>query len=238
MELFCKKIQEWEVFLRDILAKIGLSSDQIQKLKIVPTGHRREPSLPDRSHWLSTFWFEALRSTHPRSQPALLRMNERCNVENPDTVDEKTHRQHSQDQAFIFSEFGGNVGRFICGSEDLGSLAGLEIAEVQDLALKERIVLEQFFMRTFYQNGPQTLSPGTSDGVKQDALESAINVSFSQLELKQPSTTANSGSVPTATKSGLEAVTMEDHLQRNEEEESLGSLASPKSVCGGHPYHK
>ena len=236
VELFCKKIQEWEVFLRDILAKIGLSSDQIQKLKIVPTGHRRELSLPDRSHWLSTFWFEVLRSTHPRAQPALLRMNETRIIENPETVDEKTHRQHSQDQAFIFSEFGGNVGRLICGSEDLGSLAGLEIAEVQDLVLKERIVLEQFFiMRTIHQNDAQTLSPRTRDGVKQDALESALNVPFSQLELRQPPGT--SGSVPTATKSGREATT-EDHLKRDEKEESLSSLASPKSVCGGHPYHE
>ena len=76
------------------------------------------------------------------------------------------------------------------------------------------------------------LSPRTRDGVKQGALESALNVPFSQLELRQPPGT--SGSVPTATKSGLEATT-EDHLKRDE---SLSSLASPKSVCGGHPYHE
>ena len=243
-DLFCKKVDEWEQRLRRFLPEIGLSSNQIQKLKIVPTGHRRDPSLPDRPHWLSTFWFEALRSTHPRAQPALLRMNETRIVENPDTVDEKTHRQHSEDQAFIFSQFGGNVGRLMCGSEDLGSIAGLAMADFKDIELKERIVLEQFFiMNTIpqtsaedYPRSPPPLSIG--DGVEQDMLVSPLDVSFSQLGLGQTPTTSPAVSVPTATSdgSGVEA-TPGDGLQ-GEEEESLSSLASPKSVCGGHPYHE
>ena len=245
MDLFCKKVDEWEQRLRRFLPEIGLSSDQIQKLKIVPTGHRRDPSLPDRPHWLSTFWFEALRSTHPRAQPALLRMNETRIVENPDTVDEKTHRQHSEDQAFIFSQFGGNVGRLMCGSEDLGSIAGLAMADFKDIELKERIVLEQFFiMNTIpqtsaenYSRSPPPLRIG--DGVEQDMLVSPLDVSFSQLGLGQTPTTTPAVSVPAATSdgSGVEA-TPGDSLQGEKEEESLSSLASPKSVCGGHPYHE
>ena len=237
-DLFCQKVQQWKQFLLDILAEIGLSSDQIQKLKIVPTGHRREPALPDRSHWLSTFWFEALRSTHPRAQPALLRMNENRIIENTDTVDEKTLSQHSEDQAFIFSDFGGDVGRLIFGSEYLGSITGLAMADFKEMKLKEQIVLEQFLiMKTIEQQrslgGP--VSHNSGEGVEGDWLESPMDVPFLQKGL-QPPTTAPPASVPSSTpdSSELEATEHKDSLQK---EENV-SLASSKSGCGGHPYRE
>ena len=144
-ELFCDKVVQWQEFLRDILRHIGLSPAQVSALKIVPTGHPRgDPSLPDRPHWLSTFWFEALRSTHPRAQPALLRMNETRLVENPETVDEKIESQHSEDQKYIFSDFGGDVGSFLYGSKNLGEMVGLDMAKCKNLDLVDRIKIEQF----------------------------------------------------------------------------------------------
>ena len=144
-ELFCDKVVQWQEFLKDILRQIGLSPAQVSALKIIPTGHPRgDPSLPDRPHWLSTFWFEALRSTHPRAQPALLRMNETRLVENPETVDEKIESQHSEDQKYIFSDFGGDVGSFLYGSKNLGEMVGLDMAKCKNLDLVDRIKIEQF----------------------------------------------------------------------------------------------
>ena len=243
-ELFCEKVREWEDLLRDtVLPHAGLSSDQIEKLKIVPTGHPRgDPSLPDRPHWLSTFWFEALRSTHPRAQPALLRMNETRLVENPDMVDEKTQTQHSEDQAFIFSEFGGSVGKLICGSENLGSIAGIELAEMKELNLKERIVLEQFFiMKTIEERPLESSSPPPPPQLEEDMMGAALNGSLPQLELEDPPSTSSPLSVHTSNTSGcggaVDGGAMEGGLQRGERE-SLSSLASPKSECGGHPYQE
>ena len=146
-ELFNHKIIQWQESLRDILGKIGLSLVQVAALKMIPTGHpRRDPSLPDRPHWLSTFWFEALRSTHPRAQPALLRMNETRIVENPEMVDKNTQSQHSEDMAFIFSDFACNVGSFMYGSKDLGLMIGLDAAKRKEFELTESLVLEQFLI--------------------------------------------------------------------------------------------
>ena len=74
---------------------------------------------------------------------------------------------------------------------------------------------------------------GRSEALFTTATKHSFPVVY--LTLRQPPSA--SGSVPTATKSGLKATT-EDHLKRDEKEESLSSLASPKSVCGGHPYHE
>ena len=68
---------------------------------------------------------------------------------------------------------------------------------------------------------------------------SPLDVSFSQLGLGQTPATTPAVSVQTAASdgSGVKA-TPGDSLQGEKEEESLSSLASHKSVCGGHPYHE
>ena len=228
MEQFCKKVEEWQDFVKGILPNIGLSKTQIFQLKIVPTGHpRRDPSLPDRPHWLSTFWFEALRSTHPRAQPALLRMNETRIVENPEMVDEKTCKQYTEEKTLIFSEYGDQVGKMMFGLEDFGSKVGLELAKFRELKLKEKIVLEQFLIMRLAQeqSGSDSSAQSTSDRVKPELLES---VSVSQLLHGVPPEALSLASEDkNSTPSGLAAA---DGTPCKELEESY------RSECGGPPY--
>ena len=84
----------------------------------------------DQPHWLSTFWFEALRSTYPRAQPALLRMNERHALSRTPIQWTKKFTGNIRK-----TRLGGNVGRLMCG---LGSIAGLAMAEFKDIELKDR----------------------------------------------------------------------------------------------------
>ena len=241
-ELFCKKISEWQEFVRDILIKTTvLSKAQVYELKIVPTGSRKDPSLPDRTHWLSSFWFEALRSTHPRAQPALLRMNEARIVENPDTVDEKDREKHCEDQTFVFCEFGGEVGRMLHGSEDLGSLVGLTVAEIRGLELKEQILLEQFtIMRTVEQQKIQQRSApvSISGGVQDHQLTESLSSTLSQLAVGSANTPHSVESVPAAVGNELGDITgaPQDIPQRVEEEEEIEDPMSPQSECGGPFY--
>ena len=146
-ELFCDKIREWEEQLREILREIGLDSGQVSNLEIIPTGFD-EPDLPDRPHWLSTFWINALRSTRKRAQPALLIMNEARIIENPDTVDDVVCEKHRTDQMLIFGEHCSEIGKRY-GFGNLAAAMGVDAADclhLKTLKLRELILLEQFFM--------------------------------------------------------------------------------------------
>ena len=154
--LFVSKISEWEENLRRMLgSKVGLDSVQVQRLKIVPTGFRNDKSLPDRPHWLSTFWFSVLRSMHKRAQPAMLRMNRNRIIENPDAINEKTRTKHDEDQMFIFEEYGREVGsRF--GVAEIGSIIGLSTAQMASIQLRDRIVLEQYVILNVMGQNPSS----------------------------------------------------------------------------------
>ena len=226
-ELFQKKVCEWEEFIRRILLKdLQLSPDQVDKLKIVPTGSRRVPSLPDRRHWLSTFWFEALRSTHPRAQPALLKMNERRIIENPETVDEKTREKHGEDQTFIFSKFAGDVGKMMYGDGNLGSIVGLAIAEIRDLQLKESMLLEQFAIMKMIE-AQQDSDTSREERVDQDVPESLTNT-LSQLTVGSPPTSQSVAGLPVITGEPQD-------ITHGAEEDSVGPV-SPSGQCGGPFY--
>ena len=221
-ELFQRKVCEWEKFIRRILLKdLQLSPDQVDKLKIVPTGSRRVPSLPDRRHWLSTFWLEALRSTHPRAQPALLKMNETRIIENPEMLDEKFCTEYSKDQSFITCEYASNVGKLLCDSEDLGSKVGLSFAQTQELKLKERMVLEQFaIMKLIHeQHEEQGLPPRSCEGSEEGVLKSIQHTPLSELALGLP---------PKGTP-GVSANVEAANDKRKESE----SYEPQGSVCGG-----
>ena len=151
-ELFSSKIREWKESLRQMLLKIGVNSVQASRVTIIPTGYRTSPSLPDRPHWLSTFWFSVLHSTKSRAQPALLQMNETRIVESPETVTGAHHLQHCSDQTLIFRSFGGAVGSEY-GLENVGSHVGLEVAKIKTINLLERIVLEQYFLERTMKHG-------------------------------------------------------------------------------------
>ena len=144
-ELFCGKIREWDEKLRELLKdEIKIESARVDALRIIPTGYREPLSLPDRPHWLSSFWFSVLLSTHRRAQPALLFLNRKRIVESRDQVSEKDVEKHLHDQLIIFTEMGAEVGG-ACGNSDWGSVLGLKLAQVQSLILLERMLLNFFY---------------------------------------------------------------------------------------------
>ena len=144
--LFCEKISEWDFNLRQLMEKeIRLDSSKVKALQIIPTGFRFPLDLPDRSHWLSTFWFSVLRSTHKRAQPALLHMNRNRIVESPDKVSSSDIEKHVEDQMLVYKQSGSEAGS-ASGESELGSQLGLQIGAMENIFLMERIIVE-FFLR-------------------------------------------------------------------------------------------
>ena len=142
--LFRKKVAEWEAKIRAMLIDhIKLNPDLVHKIQIIPTGYRKPPSLPDRRHWLSSFWFAVLRSTHKKAQPALMILNQSRLVFEPDQVSKEEEDKYLEEQSLIFSERGYSVG------EEVGIPAiGRKIGEEQEKQFKKSIwlnvILEQY----------------------------------------------------------------------------------------------
>ena len=142
--LFCDKIREWDRSLREMLEReIKVDPAKVKAVKIIPTGFSEPQSLPDRPHWLTTFWFSALTSTHKRAQPALLHLNRKRIVESPDQVSEKDIEKHIHDQVVIFSERGSEFGGEV-GNSARGLCVGLKVAHIESLRLMERMFIERF----------------------------------------------------------------------------------------------
>lgn len=144
-DLFCGKIQEWDQHLRQLLQdkEIGLDPLDVKSLQIIPTGFRDSNQLPDRIHWLSTFWFSVLRSTHKRAQPALLYMNKTRIVESPDEVSGNDFQNHLKNQKLIYEAYGSEAGSAL-GNSDLGSHLGLTLADMENSELVDRIFIEMY----------------------------------------------------------------------------------------------
>ena len=213
-ELFISKICEWDKCLRGMLENnIGLESSQVAKLTIIPTGFRTDPSLPDRAHWLSTFWFSVLHSTHARAQPALLLMNETRIVEKPESVDDASRRQHCQDQKFIFTKYGRTIGSRY-GLEDIGSFIGLTIAQLKTCQLVECILLEQYYLLRILEQ--RALNGGSRSGQQQQQDEEKRTPSSDHSHLPPLQTVGTAPvDVPSVEMSPV--------------------LISPRSECGGYP---
>ena len=146
--LFCRKITEWDDNLRQMMEKeVRLDPAKIKALQIIPTGYRSPLDLPDRPHWLSTFWFSVLRSVHKRAQPALLHLNRDRIVESPDKVSDSDVEKHVEDQMLVYRDWGSEAGS-ASGESELGSQLGLKIGVLQNVLLMERIFVE-FFLRIF-----------------------------------------------------------------------------------------
>ena len=141
---FGDKIREWDDELREMLKNdVGLDAEQVKALQIIPTGFREPVCLPDRPHWLSTFWFSVLRSTHKRAQPALLHMNRDRIIENLDELSESDLEKHEKDQALVLMERGAEAGKD-WGDAALGSYLGLKMAQMASINLYERLLVDRF----------------------------------------------------------------------------------------------
>lgn len=163
-KLFCEKIQEWDEKLREMLkSEVNVNPSLVEKLKIIPTGYREPTSLPDRPHWLSTFWFSVLTSTHRRAQPALLHLNRNRVVENIDAISDSDLEKHVQDQALIFTErgaeFGGNW-----GNSTRGLFVGLKVAHMASVSLVEQILVDRFLKLMVPDETSETEGEGSQCG--------------------------------------------------------------------------
>ncbi len=165
--LFQDKIAEWDTQLRAILTEmIGID---MRDMKIIPTGFRK-PSLPDRDHWLSTFWFGALRSMHKRAQPAMLLLNHGRIVDSPESVSKKDKEKFLHDQSLVFTECGYEIGGKI-GTPMLGGQIGLDVGEDLGIGLSAKILLEQLLMGRS-QEEQQSQDQGTAANETDEGQES------------------------------------------------------------------
>lgn len=214
-ELFIGKIREWDDHLRKMLVNsVGLDSAQVAHLTIVPTGFRTDPSLPDRAHWLSTFWFSVLHSTHARARPALLRMNETRIIEKPESVDDTSRRQHCQDQKFIFIEYGRTIGSWY-GLADIGSFIGLTVAQMKTCQLVECILLEQYYILRMLERRALSEASGSAEQEQQQKQTSSNDPSHLPPLLTEGTGPVCPVDIPKAEMSPV--------------------LSSQSSECGGYP---
>ena len=144
-QLFKKKIAEWESEIREaLITNVGVDKAQVEKLVVIPTGHQESgPDLPDRKHWLSTFWFSAVSATHPRAQPAMVLMNHNRIIATPEETsahdrDAFLHKQH-----LIYAERGVEIGKSH-GSEDLGGRIGAAFSDKLNINTRVMLFLHSF----------------------------------------------------------------------------------------------
>ena len=220
-ELFCRKIQEWDENLRNMLENdIGLDSSQATNLKIIPTGSRDTSGLPDRSHWLSAFWFSVLSSMHKSAQPAMLHMNRNRIIEFPDTVDKNDLDKLIEDQVLILTERGAEIGHGY-GLANIGSCVGLEVADIEQCKLIDRICLEQYVIQILIPSN-QSGDPASPDSTRESgdpAIPDGTKVSGDAASLDGTKVSGDAASPDNAKESG-------DSANPDGVKES-GDLASP-----------
>ncbi len=154
-KLFKYKIAEWvdkiKATLNDV---VKVSPHCSEALPIIPTGFRDPSSLPDRDHWLSSFWFAALRAMHKKAQPAMVMINYNRLVESPECVSAKEEEKFLEDQSLIFSERGFEIGGKV-GSPALGWMVGEEMGQIFSSGLRARVLLEQYVIEQSIQQSKE-----------------------------------------------------------------------------------
>ena len=138
--LFKEKISEWEEQIKRLMiSEVGLDKDKVVNIDFVPTGYHDSPSLPDRNHWMSSFWFTALYSTKQRAQPALIMMNNNRIINSFEDLREEDLERFCHEQPLIFAARGYAIGKKY-GVEDIGVALGVK-AGVK-LLVETRLLLE------------------------------------------------------------------------------------------------
>ncbi len=137
-KLFQDKIAEWDNKIRATLTDmVKLNPDHANAIPIIPTGFQEPLSLPDRDHWLSSFWFGAIRSMHEKAQPAMVILNIDRLVKSPKCITQEESQKVLLEQRLIFSERGYEIGDEV-GRCDMGQQMGASLCyEVQARVLIE-----------------------------------------------------------------------------------------------------
>ena len=154
-KLFKYKIAEWVDKIKATLNNVvKVSPHCSEALPIIPTGFRDPSSLPDRDHWLSSFWFAALRAMHKKAQPAMVMINYNRLVESPECVSAKEEEKFLEDQSLIFSERGFEIGGKV-GSPALGWMVGEQMGQIFSSGLRARVLLEQYVIEQSIQQSKE-----------------------------------------------------------------------------------
>lgn len=104
-EEFQKLVAQWDEQIRRALREeIGVPEDILNNIKIVPAGHERERSLPDRPYWLSDLWLECLDAIPTaRGRTTLLRLSSK-RLRSSDQVTDKDFQDKAlHDQPLVLS---------------------------------------------------------------------------------------------------------------------------------------
>ena len=138
--LFKEKVSEWEEKIKQLMiSEVELDEGKVAKIDFVPTGYHSSPRLPDRDHWMSSFWFTALYSTKQRAQPALIMMNHNRIINNFEDLRDEDVEKFYHEQPLIFAARGYAIGQKY-GVEDIGVALGIR-AGVK-LLVQTRLLLE------------------------------------------------------------------------------------------------
>ncbi len=130
---FEEKLAQWKDELQEAVRALDVPNEIATGIPVVPAGYYNEPTLPNRSNWLSEFWHVCYGTIKEAAQPALLE----ANLERLRATDEiqRSHFDWPIDQ-IPMKDRGGMHMRELClrfpavgiaGSAALGGIAGFVV---------------------------------------------------------------------------------------------------------------
>lgn len=102
---FTKGIQMWEKILRNTLVnEAGVPRKSINKINVVPAGHYKKPSLPDRDHWLTDLFATCAEVMPKDSRNIILKINASRFTEADKFTPKDTHKLEIHEQPIVLTK--------------------------------------------------------------------------------------------------------------------------------------
>ncbi len=132
---FEEKFAQWKDELQEAVRTLDVPNEIATGIPVVPAGYYNEPTLPNRSDWLSDFWHICFGTIKEVAQPALLE----ANLESLRAAEEiqRSHSDSPIDQIPVkgMREYLRSAGAGIVGAAILGGIAGVVVGGTLGLGL-------------------------------------------------------------------------------------------------------
>lgn len=132
-EKFNARIDSWEQRIHQALLSAGVPEKIVRQVPVTVAGHFKKPHLPGRQYWFSLLWRTILHHTNPKSQPALVKMNEQRFRRASEVTDTDFTSTASHEQPIVIDNFVPLIGLALNGlavGAGLGAAVGVAGAGV------------------------------------------------------------------------------------------------------------
>ncbi len=132
---FEEKLAQWKHELQDAVRALDVPNEIATGIPVVPAGYYHEPTLPNRSDWLSDFWHVCFGTIKEAAQPAVLE----ADLESLRAAEEiqRSHSDSPIDQIPVkgIREYLRSASAGIVGAAILGGIAGVVVGGTIGLGL-------------------------------------------------------------------------------------------------------